>query len=274
MRATPSEANNPIIVLQSDVNDLEVLYDGKNAKVAVGGQYQGRTCGLCGDNNDESEEEFAGPDTCVYDSSEDFANSYALSGQHCEQRPRPEGPKRCPNGQTYDSEEQIYKKTIAAQSGPNGQSVVVRQEIQNPEQRAQQIQSQANIEELQTNQQQMAERQMARQGGQPVSAQQQQSLVGGNKQQQELIQRLRTQYIERDEMICFSTKPLLTCIDGVSRASGQLREAKTDFHCLPKSSPFTQQLILESHKSVIKQLANKRVDIRQVIQVPQQCVAL
>ena len=91
LRATPSDAHNPIIVVESDLNELEVKYDGKNVKVTVGQQYQGKTCGVCGDNNDESEEEFQGPDLCVYEDAEDFFSSYALSGQHCAQQPQPKG---------------------------------------------------------------------------------------------------------------------------------------------------------------------------------------
>jgi len=283
LRATPSEANNPIIVLESDSNQLQVLYDGKQAKVVLSGQqfngYQGKTCGLCGDNNGESEDEFSGPDFCRYAEEEDFANSYALSGQHCEQTPQPRGEKWCPKEDLSEDQSSgsqvISKKTTTIVSGPNGQSTIVRQQIsdQSPQQRANQIQTQANEEELARGQQQMAERQMARQQGQPVSRDQKQLLLGGSPQQQALIQRLRTQYIERDDMVCFTTKPVLTCISGQSRAQ-QLREVKADFHCLPKESEFTRQLIQESIQGVIKQLANKRVDVRQVIQVPVSCIAL
>ena len=91
LRATPSDAVNPIIVVDNEFNDLQVKYDGKNVKISVGSQYQGKLCGLCGDNNDETEQEFQGPDMCVYEDAQDFAQSYALAGQHCAQSPVPKG---------------------------------------------------------------------------------------------------------------------------------------------------------------------------------------
>jgi hypothetical protein len=278
LRKTPSEAVNPIIVVQSDINNLQVLYDGKNAKVLVGSQYQGKTCGLCGDNNDESEEEFAGPDQCVYEDAQDFANSYALSGQHCAQTPFPQGQKRCPanrNQQSYSEQLSgvVSKKEVRVIEGPNGRTTLVQQEVsqqQSQQQRAQQLQNQANIEELQRTQQQQFERQQARQDGQPLSPGQQSALYASTPQQQKIIQRMRTQYIQRDDMICFTTKPVLACVQGVAT---QTQAVQLDFHCLPQTSPFTQQLIIESQKQVIKQLANKRVDLRQSVQVPVSCVA-
>jgi len=278
LRATPSDAVNPIIVVDNEFNDLQVKYDGKNVKITVGSQYQGKLCGLCGDNNDETEQEFQGPDMCVYEDAEDFAQSYALAGQHCAQSPVPKGQKRCPQKNSQESQESqesgiVEKKETKTVIGPNGQSTIVRQQIQqqlNQQQRSEVIESQSNAEELKRQQQQQVENQMARQEGQPLSQSQQQALYGATPQQQKLIQRLRTQYIQRDDMICFTTKPVLACVQGQATA---LKQVKVDFHCLPKTSPFTQQLIVESEKQVIKQLVNKRVDLRQQIDVPVACVA-
>jgi hypothetical protein len=275
LRATPSDSVNPIIVVESDLQDLKIKYDGKNVKVEIGSKYQGKTCGLCGDNNDESEEEFQGPDLCVYEDSEDFANSYALSGQHCEQTPIAQGPKRCPlKSQSSSEETVIAEKEVKHVIGPNGQkTTIVRQNIQssplNHEQRSQIMQSQSNVEELARTQQQQLESQQARQDGQPLGPQQKQALYGATPDQQKIMQRLRTQYIERDDMICFTVRPVMTCINQ-SRAT-RTKQIKQDFHCLPKSSPFTQQLIQESNKQVIKQLVNKRVDLRQTLEVPVLC---
>jgi len=266
LRATPSEAVNPIIVVESDINDLEVLFDGKNAKVTLkSGQYKGKTCGLCGDNNDESDEEFVGADECVYDSAHDFVNSYALSGQHCEQTPVPMGPKRCPE---KESSEESYEETLAIRT--NGQTTLMKHSTQdmNAKDRHDVIQSQANAEELAILAQQEQEKAMARQNGQPLSPEQKQNAMGASRQQQQLIQRLRTQYIERDDMVCFTTRPVLSCVNATPSA---VKQVKLDFHCLPKASPFTQQLIADSEIKILKQLANKRVDLRQVVDVPINC---
>jgi hypothetical protein len=275
LRKTISDAVQPIVVLEFDNEDLEITYDGKNAKVQVGSQYQGKTCGLCGDNNDETEEEFQGPNQCIYEDAKDFANSYALSGQHCASVPQPKGNKRCPAKAQHQQDKQgiTHQKTIKIVRGPGGVTKLVTEKIQNQQsqkQQQQQLERQSNIEELQRKQQEQSERQQARQQGKPLSQFQQSTLYGANPQQQEIIQRMRTQHIERDDMICFTTKPVLSCVQGRPQ---QVKQMQLDFHCLPKQSPFTQQLIAESATKVITQLANKRVDIRQTIQVPISCAA-
>jgi len=189
------------------------------------------------------------------------------------------GPKRYPANryqQQPSFAEQsgvVSKKEVKVIEGPNGRTTLVRQEVsqqQGQPERAQQLQNQANVEELARIQQQQYERQQARQDGQPLSQFQQSALYGSTPQQQQIIQRMRTQYIQRDDMICFTTKPVLACVQSVAT---QTKSVKLDFHCLPKSSAFTQQLIVESEKQVVKQLANKRVDLRQSVEVPVSCVA-
>lgn len=280
LRKTVSDAVNPIAVIEADYEDLTILYDGKNAKIMVGDRYQGKTCGLCGDNNDESEYEFEGPNFCVYEYAEDFANSYALSGPHCESAPIPKGEKRCPpkkESHSYSERTPLIreKQVKVVKVGPAGTTTLVRQEIsQHPsrEQRQQILQNQAQIEELARKQQQQVEKQQARNDGQPLSQFQEDTLYGASPQQQKIMQRMRTQYIQRDDMICFTTKPVMSCVEGYRAQS--TRNIQLDFHCLPKQSPFTQQLIVESQKQVIKQLVNKRVDIRQEYAVPIACIAV
>jgi uncharacterized protein YlbG (UPF0298 family) len=278
LRKTVSDSVNPIVVLESDLNDLEVLFDGKNARIQVSNRYQGKTCGLCGDNNDETEDEFSGPDQCLYDNSQDFASSYALSGQHCTQQSIPQGPKRCPNQQQQQQQQQeqqsgiVHRKQVKIVETPSGRTAVVRQEVraqQSQQQRLQTLENAANFEELQRSQQQQLERQQSRQNGQQLSRTQQSALVGATAQQQQILQRMRTQYIQRDDMTCFTTQPVLTCVRGVPT---HMQTVKLDFHCLPKNSPFTQDLIAESETGVvIKQLARKRVDLRQAVSVPVSC---
>lgn len=72
----------------------------------------------------------------------------------------------------------------------------------------------------------------------------------------------------RENMICFTTKPVLTCLRGLPR---QTEEKELTFHCLPKESQFTQHLMRLADQGVIKQLANKRVDITQMVAVPIAC---
>jgi len=227
-----------------------------------------------------NEYEFEGPNFCVYEYAEDFANSYALSGPHCESAPIPKGEKFCPpkkeSHSYYEHTPLIREKQVkVVKVGPAGTTTLVRQEIsQHPsrEQRQQILQNQAQIEELARKQQHQVEKQQARNDGEPLSQFQEDTLYGASPQQQKIMQRMRTQYIQRDDMICFTTKPVLSCVEGYRASS--TKQIQLDFHCLPKQSPFTQQLIVESQKQVITQLVNKRVDIRQDYAVPIACIAV
>jgi hypothetical protein len=135
LRKTVSAAQAPIAVVESDRDDVTVLYDGKNAKILLkDNRYQGKTCGLCADNNDEQEEEFVGPDMCIYKEAEDFANSYAMAGEQCEQVPIPSGPKRCPAGVKKPSinineARTEIKKRVKVVNNPTGTSVFEQTQI-------------------------------------------------------------------------------------------------------------------------------------------------
>lgn len=84
-------------------------------------------------------------------------------------------------------------------------------------------------------------------------------------------EKMRTEYIHRDDMVCFTIEPVKTCVSG--KKPTQTKQVEVDFHCLPKESPFTQQLINEAQKHVVKRIANKRVDLRQTLTVPVSCTA-
>ncbi|XP_076352688.1 vitellogenin-3-like [Tachypleus tridentatus] len=80
-----SVSEYPSIYLEAVYERVTVSYDGKNAKIVVSSSYSGSQCGLCGDYNGESYEEFLGPKMCLYQDSEDFANSYALTDEYSQQ---------------------------------------------------------------------------------------------------------------------------------------------------------------------------------------------
>lgn len=80
-----------------------------------------------------------------------------------------------------------------------------------------------------------------------------------------------TEYVVEGDMVCFTTKPVNACNQGCHATAEQ--EMNVEFHCLPKASPFTKQLQLEADRTILKQLANKRIDFRRVMMVPVRCVA-
>jgi len=229
LRKTVSEAVNPIAVIENPDEDLTVLYDGKNVKVQLSdnSNYKGRTCGLCGDNDDETDAEFIGPDLCLYDEAEDFVNSYAMAGDHCAETPRPKGKVRCPKSldtRAKDQLDHVHQEThVQVRKNPTGSTTVVTQKTEIPAIRA-------------------------------AAA----------------CQGLRTEYMIRGEMACFTTRPVVSC--GSSCVAQSTREVTLEFHCLQKGSPFTQQLMAETQRSVLTKLASKRVDLKEVVSVPVACI--
>lgn len=272
LRKPRSQVAEPIVVVKAKQTGLKVLYDGKNVKIELDSkQYQGQTCGLCGDNNDEAEEELTGPDACVYQQVKDFVRSYALAGAHCEQAPIPEGPKRCPAKISPLSSRRGHTKAISAQYG-----YVQLKEQQKQQERAQEIQAQANAEELARLNQNQMEQVINRS---PMKAQQQ--FVGFQQQQQfpstpaqqQLQQRLRTFFIHQQDKVCFSTQPVTSCVEGVSRPV-QFQQQLVGFHCLPAQSISAQRLTMQAQSQVLQQFARKPVHFSQYIQVPVACAAI
>jgi len=84
-------------------------------------------------------------------------------------------------------------------------------------------------------------------------------------------QHMRTQYVREDERVCFTTRPVLSCTTGCQPAS--VKQVNVSFHCLSVSSPFTTQLVKDSERTVLTQLAHKRVDFKRDISVPVSCSA-
>jgi hypothetical protein len=261
LQQTPSDAVNPIAVLEADKEDVKVWYDGKNVKVEVGDKYQGKTCGLCGDNNDETDSEFTGPDQCIYERSRDFAVSYSLAGPHCNEKPVPLGRKRCPQLIDSSIERDSRRGVITIKNvkrlvnTPAGQVVVNQQQVQRQpsalrqQTRRRQQDAQQKLNSMIVDQQQRQAERLAR-AGQPAS-------------------RMRTQYYVRDNQVCFTTKPILACLPEAKPVG--IQKVTLDFHCLDKNVPYTQQLMIQAQTQAIEQLANKRVHVRQQVSVPVAC---
>lgn len=280
LRQPRSAAAEPIIVLEAPTAAaLTVLYDGKTIKVELAGRghYQGRTCGLCGDNNDEAEAEFTGPDACVYQRAADYIASYALAGAHCEQAPIAAGPKRCPTKVAKTQMPYIPAEIKVQNKFGNSGYVDLKEAAQKAKAaRAAQIQAQANAEELARLNQAQMEAVMSRSpasnqfAGYPQYAGQQ---LPATPTQQQLLQRLRTYFVHQGaDKVCFSIEPAMSCIEGVSRPAQQ-QQTLLNFHCLPAHSISVQRLTVQAATSVLPQFGRKVAHYSQYVQVPTLCVA-
>jgi len=215
--------------------------------------HKGKTCGVCGNNDDETDHEFEGPGKCIFEKSEDFVAAYSMAGEHCETKPRAQGKVRCPQRDTrrqHDEQKMIrIKQTTQVRTNELGQTTVVDRNVEIPAGRATGQVQQRHSRQSGESRQESAER----------------------LQQRNPCQKLRTEYVVEGDMVCFTTKPMIACQSGC-KAAGQ-NEKIVDFHCLPKASPFTQQLQQEADHAILKQLANKRVDFRRTLHVPVRCEA-
>jgi len=251
LRKTVSDAVNPIVVIDVPHLGLQVLYDGKNVRVwTEKGQWKGKLCGLCGNNDDETEDEFVGPAECIYEDAEDFVNSYSMGGEQCEEAERPRGKVWCPK----------HPKSPAQQAARIGRIIddLHKQVDTVPASVRRGYSAVAQI-------QQQPRQQIARQIARIVEQQQIQ-----HQPIHQACQRMATRVLTRGEVTCFSTKPVMQCAPECQIQSQ--RNLMTEFHCLPTTSPFAKQLIVDAQRKVLKQLLNKRVDIREQFEVPVACV--
>ncbi|KAI1280670.1 Vitellogenin-5 [Halotydeus destructor] len=233
LRKTKSDAVNPIAVIENPDDDLTVIYDGKNVKVLLeGNQYRGKTVGICGNNDDEEEDEFEGPAEAIFEDSEDFVNAYSMAGEHCEAVPQAKGYVRYPRDDERKQANAItHETTKHTRRNPTGQTTVITKQTTVPVQAG---------------------------GQQPM-------------QQRKPCESMRTEYVMEGDMVCFTTKPMLVCQAGCHQVAAV--EQEVSFHCLPKASPFTKALQAEADKSVLRQLANKRVDFKRPLNVASRCQA-
>ncbi|KAI7691531.1 hypothetical protein SSS_02235 [Sarcoptes scabiei] len=263
LRQTSSPNTPAIVVIEHGHHDVTVLYDGRNVQVKVGSRYQGKLCGICGDNNQEADNEFTGPDNCVYEQERDFVNSYALTGPHCQQTPIVKGTKVCPSTTTrngkysvpiYEPFSRLMDKW-SAETRTNNLRQIARQAAQEEAARQQQM----NLERI-----------MARQH---KIVQQQEQEQEQQKQEQKMEHyRLRTMAVQQTDKICFSVQPVMSCIEGISRPT-RVQQQTLGFHCLPSQSISAKKLAEKSQYQVLEIFGKKQVDFMAPFQVPVSCQA-
>lgn len=62
---------------------LRVVFDGTFLSTKISNFLRGLMCGICGDSNGESYNEFVGPNKCVYTNEKGFVNSYLVPDGSC-----------------------------------------------------------------------------------------------------------------------------------------------------------------------------------------------
>ncbi|XP_053207128.1 vitellogenin-5-like [Panonychus citri] len=73
---------NAYLVVELPQEHVRVVTDGQLVKVVTSPLYMGKTCGLCGNQDQEAHMELQGPQNCIYEVIEDFQNSYSLGECH------------------------------------------------------------------------------------------------------------------------------------------------------------------------------------------------
>ncbi|GAB6026384.1 hypothetical protein CHUAL_012587 [Chamberlinius hualienensis] len=82
-------------LVKAPYSGIQLAFNGKTVEFKIDNTFRGHVCGLCGDANGEAENEFVGPNKCVYDEEHPFTYSYAV----------PDGTCTIP---TYDSKDCYY----------------------------------------------------------------------------------------------------------------------------------------------------------------------
>jgi hypothetical protein len=79
---TGNEHHGPIVTLRTDAHEFGLIFDGHTAKTIIGNRYKGTVNGICGNNDNEQDHEFIGPQGHEYHHSNEFIAAYGL-GQQC-----------------------------------------------------------------------------------------------------------------------------------------------------------------------------------------------
>ncbi len=69
------------IMLFAPEQELKVFFDGHNIKIELAQKYKDMVCGLCGDFNGETSNEFVGPNRELYKCPQQFGRSYQVTSQ-------------------------------------------------------------------------------------------------------------------------------------------------------------------------------------------------
>ncbi|XP_023226383.1 vitellogenin-A2-like [Centruroides sculpturatus] len=69
---------------RSHVYGLSVSYNGKGIYIQLSPNQKGKQCGLCGDYNGNRQNEFRGPEGCIYHDVRNFGYSYAIPEENCD----------------------------------------------------------------------------------------------------------------------------------------------------------------------------------------------
>lgn len=112
---------NDYLVIELPHEHVRVVFNGELAKVTTSPIYTGKTCGICGNQDQEADMELQGPTNCIYDLVEDFQNAYSLG--EC-RRNEVKGNPRCPgsryNRRNYiegDWEPLLRKQKLVSKKG-------------------------------------------------------------------------------------------------------------------------------------------------------------
>ncbi|XP_073401018.1 vitellogenin-A2-like isoform X2 [Dendrobates tinctorius] len=80
---TIEERDGRIVLSAPEFGIDELLYDGKSSELRTALWMRGKTCGICGHHDDETEQEFKMPDGSVAKDEESFGHSWILAEEAC-----------------------------------------------------------------------------------------------------------------------------------------------------------------------------------------------
>ncbi|KAL9698264.1 hypothetical protein quinque_001705 [Culex quinquefasciatus] len=262
---TADEGEQPLVRVHAlagkelvvDIRDgqIVIVCDGYRAQILTGQTFYDNTVGLCGTNNKQEEDDFITPQQCVMRKPEYFAASWAKQKEACLKVEYMYG-NVVSDVEAGRKRYRYYNHNVDSSSSSESDS----------------SSSSSSSESSESNNKSDSSSSSSSSGSSSSSSSESKehdpSQQKYSKKECDMVHQV--QYVEKDNELCFSKRPLPVCN---SRCKAVEKEAKyVDVHCRSVQDSAAQMLKQQIRKGVNPDMSAKSVSKTMKFAVPKQCV--
>jgi hypothetical protein len=264
------------LTIKCPAHGLEIKFDGKDVRIEASYFWQGKLCGLCGNFDSDTQDEFEGPGSCTFGTAQDFAESFIVPNGQCQKRSHS---SRMICNQNDDETRSIYPQ-LQQSSGRSSRYESSNNRYESSDEQGSRFSSSSSYERTGDKSRSSAgcvhyrNKVLHGKPGQGYS-----KLNGRNSQRYQSYEQRNQRFgsasdeeqfdvYESNNQICFSIEPIAHCKPGCSPIQQEYKNVK--FHCLPKSDYRTQAMLQKQPYEELN-LEGKNVDVEEEQQVTVQC---
>ncbi|KAI6209112.1 hypothetical protein M3Y96_00186500 [Aphelenchoides besseyi] len=234
--------NNKVYVSK---REIAVEFNGQEVKVKIAPEYKNIQCGLCGHYNDEDEDVFRTNDNQLSNSIKEFHRSFTFKNEECEE----------------DELNKFYEQ--------KGREFETKPRKQQKPSRAYNLWTNEDLydtnddeDQWQSSSEQLKEK----------SKFKRKITVG--KKRLDIKPISRTESMEYNHKICFSTKPVKGCPRGTTPDDeAETQSTSVEFFCLERTSTDARRLLRQVRQDSLIDTAGRPVAFNQNIDQPTKCLA-